>query len=52
MMSGNTTNNTESNIIRTATTTTAAYIVVRTKMGTAIFPPPDAQCAEPMDMDV
>ena len=33
-------------------TTTAARMVARTRMETAILPPPDAQFAEPTDMDV
>jgi len=52
MMPGNTTSNTESNTIRTVTTTIAAQMVARHRMGTAIFPPPDAQFTEPMDTDL
>jgi len=48
----NTTSSMESNIIWMVTTTTATRIVARTKMGTTIFLPPDAQFAEPIDMDV
>jgi len=52
MMPGNTTSNTEFNTIRTFTTTTAARIVARTRMGTAIFPPPDSLFVQHTDMDV
>jgi len=52
MMPGNITSSIESNIIRTVTTTTAARMVACTRMGTATFPPPDAQFAEPTGMDV
>jgi len=51
-MSGNTTNSIESNTIRTVTTTTAARMVARTRMGIVYFPPPDTQFAEPTDTDV
>jgi len=51
MMPVNTTSSIESNIIRTVTTTTAARMVARTRMGIAIFPPPDAQFEEPTDTD-
>jgi len=33
-------------------TTTTARMVARTRMGTAIFPPPDAKFVEHTDMDV
>jgi len=48
----NTTNSIESNTIRTDMTTTAARMVARTRMGFVIFPPPDAQFAEPTTTDV
>jgi len=51
-MPGNTTSNIKSNTIRIVTTITAARMVARTRMVAAIFPPPDAQLAEPMDRDV
>jgi len=52
MMPGNTTSSIQSNTIRIVTTTTAARMVARTRMGIVTFPPPDAQFAEPTDMDV
>jgi len=52
MMPGNTTSSIESNTIRIVTTTTAARMVARTRMGIVTFPPPDAQFAEPTDMDI
>jgi len=52
IMPGNTTSSIESNTIWTVTTTTAARMVARTRMGTAIFPPPDPQFVEHTDMDV
>jgi len=52
MTPGNTRSNIESNTIRIVTTTTAARMVARTRMGIVTFPPPDAQFAEPMDADV
>jgi len=48
----NTTNSIETNTIRIVTTTTAARMVAGTRIGTAIFPPLDAQFVEPMDTDV
>ena len=51
-MPENTTINIEGNIIWTVTTTTAASLVACTRMGTPIFPLPDAQLVEPMDTDV
>jgi len=52
MIPANTTSNIESNTTWTVMTTTAARMVSRTRMGAAIFPPPDAQLAEAMDRDV
>ena len=52
MMPENTTSSIESNTIQTVTTTTAARMVACTRMGTAIFPPPDAQFVEPTDTDI
>jgi len=51
MMPGNTTTSIESNTIRIVTITTAARMVARPRMGILTFPPPDAQYAEPTDMD-
>jgi len=51
-MAVNTTSSIETNTIRTVTTTTAAYMVARTRMGTATFPPTGAQFTEPMDTNV
>jgi len=42
MKPGNTTKSIESNTIWTVTTTTAACMVARTRMGIVTFPPPDA----------
>ena len=52
MMPGNITNSIESNTMRTVTTTTAARMVDRTRIGIVIFPAPYAQFPEPMDTDV
>jgi len=52
MMPVNTIRSIESNIIWTVTTTTAAHILARNRMGIATFPPPDAEFAEPPDTDV
>jgi len=52
MMPGNTTSSIESNTILIVTTTTAARMVARTRMGIVTFPRPDTQFAEPMDTDV
>jgi len=52
MMHRNTTSNIEIQKIRTLTTTTAARMLARTRMGIATFTPSDAQFAEPMDMNV
>ena len=52
MMPVNTSSSIESNTIQIATTTTAARMVVHTRMGIITFPPPDAQFAEPPDTDV
>jgi len=52
MIPGNTTSSIDSNTIRTVTSTTAARRVARTRMGTAIFPPPDDIFVEPIDTDV
>jgi len=48
----NITSNIESNIIQIVMTTTASRMVAHHRMGTPIFPPPDAQFAEAMDTDV
>jgi len=52
MTPGNTTSSIENNTTQIVTTTTAARMVARTRMGIVTFPPPDAQFAEPTDMDV
>jgi len=52
MTPANNTSSIESNTIRIVTTTTAAPMVARTRIGIVTFPPPDAHFAEPMDTDV
>jgi len=51
-MLGNITSSIEGNTIQTLTTTTAARMVARTRMGTVIFPPLDAQFAVATDIDI
>jgi len=52
MTPGNTMGSIESNTIQIVKTTTAAPMLACTIMGIVTFPPPDAQFAEPTDMDV
>jgi len=47
----NITSSIENNTIQTVMTTTAVRMVARTRMGIVTFPQPDAQFAEPTDMD-
>ena len=51
-MPKNTISNKESNATGTVNTTTATCIVARTRIGTTIFPTPDAQFAESTDTDL
>jgi len=51
MMHGNTTSRIESNTIRTGKTTTVVRMLVYSRLGSAIFPPPDTQFAEPTNTD-
>ena len=52
MIPENTISSIESNTIRVVKAITATGMVARTRMGIITFPPPDAQFAEPIDMDV